>query len=128
MKLRDEKAAFEEMQRERYIANQSKLDLMQSEIMDLENFNQQLVRDHVDTLATHELEERRQHEELEQIRQDNFAMREMIRQATEKSKAVRDKAKSTYISETMEYQERFREQNVLQQENISIIRDQYRKV
>jgi hypothetical protein len=101
---------------------------MQSEIMDLENFNQQLVRDHVDTLATHELEERRQHEELEQIRQDNFAMREMIRQATEKSKAVRDKAKSTYISETMEYQERFREQNVLQQENISIIRDQYRKV
>lgn len=26
MKLRDEKAAFEEMQRERYIANQSKLD------------------------------------------------------------------------------------------------------
>lgn len=52
---------------------------MQSEIMDLENFNQQLVRDHVDTLATHELEERRQHEELEQIRQDNFAMREMIR-------------------------------------------------
>jgi glutaredoxin-related protein len=26
MKLRDEKAAFEEMQREKYIANQSKLD------------------------------------------------------------------------------------------------------
>lgn len=52
----------------------------------------------------------------------------MVRQATEKAKAVRDKAKSGYIQETLEYQERFREQSVLQQENISIIRDQYRKV
>jgi hypothetical protein len=33
----------------------------------------------VDTLATHELEERRQQEELEQIRQENLAMREMVR-------------------------------------------------
>lgn len=40
-------------------------------------------------------------------------MREMIRQATEKSKAVRNKAKNAYVSETMEYQERFREQSVL---------------
>jgi hypothetical protein len=30
-------------------------------------------------------------------------MREMIRQATEKSKAVRDKAKNIYIKETLEY-------------------------
>jgi hypothetical protein len=41
-------------------------------------------------------------------------MRELVRQATEKSKAVRDKAKNAYISETLEYQERFREQSVLQ--------------
>jgi len=82
----------------------------------------------VDSLSTHELEERRQQEELEQIRQENLAMRETIRQATEKSKQVREKAKNAYISETLEYQERFREQTFLQQENISIIRDQYRKV
>ena len=30
-------------------------------------------------------------------------MREMIRQATEKSKVVRNKAKNAYIAETMEY-------------------------
>lgn len=111
--MRDDKAAFEEMQRDRYISNQSRLDQMQNEIIDVENFNQQLVRDHVDTLATHELDERRQQEELEAIRQENLAMREMIRQATEKSKAVRNKAKNAYVSETMEYQERFREQSVL---------------
>ncbi|MFO0116187.1 MAG: hypothetical protein ACK521_00700 [bacterium] len=55
------------------------------------------MRDHVDILATHELEERRQQEELEQIRQENYQMREMVRQATDKSKAVRDKAKNAYI-------------------------------
>ena len=68
-----------------------------------------MIRDHVDTLATHELEERKQQEELEQIRQENLAMRELVRQATESSKAVREKAKNTYIAETLEYQERFRE-------------------
>jgi hypothetical protein len=54
-------------------------------------------------LSTHELEERRNQEEVEQIRQENQQMREMIRQATEKSKAVRDKAKNSYIKETLEY-------------------------
>lgn len=37
--MRDDKAAFEEMQRDRYIANQSRLDQMQNEIIDVENFN-----------------------------------------------------------------------------------------
>jgi hypothetical protein len=59
---------------------------------------------------------------------ENLEMRELVRQATENSKAVREKAKSTYIADTLEYQERFREQSSVQQENLSIIRDQYRKV
>ena len=50
-------------------------------------------------------------------------MREIIQQATEKSRAVRDRAKNVYISETLEYQERFREQSTMQQENIAIIKD-----
>lgn len=37
----------------------------------MESFNQQIVRDHVDALSTHELEERRNQEEVEQIRQEN---------------------------------------------------------
>ena len=85
------------MQREKYLYNKQRLEAITKEIMDIENFNQQLVRDHVDVLSTHELEERRQQEELEQIRQENYQMREMVRQATEKSKAVRDKAKNAYI-------------------------------
>ena len=101
---------------------------MLKEIQDLEIFNQQVVKDHVDALSTHELEERRQQEELEQVRQENAAMREQIRQATFNTKKTKTKAKNEYIADTMEYQEKFRDQAKIQQENIAIIKDQYRKV
>lgn len=38
------------------------------------------------------------------------------------------KAKDSYVTDTTEYQEKFREQSRVQQEVISIIKDQYRKV
>ena len=62
-----------------------------------------MVKDHVDALSTHELEERRQQEELEQVRQENAAMREQIRQATFNTKKSKTKAKNEYIADTMEY-------------------------
>ena len=101
---------------------------MLKEIHDLEAFNQQVVKDHVDCLATFELDERRQQEELASIRQENAAMREQIRAATFNTKKTKAKAKSEYIADTMEYQEKFRDQAKIQQENIAIIKDQYRKV
>ena len=55
-------------------------------------------------------------------------MREQIRQATFNTKKTKTKAKNEYISDTMEYQEKFRDQAKTQQENIAIIKDQYRKV
>ena len=53
-----------------------------SQIQETEVFNQQVVKDHVDSLSAHELEERKMQEELEQIRLENMAMREQIRTAT----------------------------------------------
>ena len=53
-----------------------------SQIQETEVFNQQVVKDHVDSLSSHELEERKMQEELEQIRLENMAMREQIRTAT----------------------------------------------
>ena len=55
-------------------------------------------------------------------------MREQIRQATFNTKKSKTKAKNEYIADTMEYQEKFRDQAKIQQENIAIIKDQYRKV
>lgn len=128
MQLRDQKALFEEQQREKYLQYKLRVDSLLKQIHETENFNQQIVKDHVDALSAHELEERKQQEELEQIRQENMLMREQIRNATLESEKTKTKAKTDYINETMAFQEKFREQTRLAQENISIIRDQYRKV
>ena len=128
MQLRDQKAQFEEEQRERYLHYKTKVETLMLQIHEAEDFNQQVVKDHVDCLSSHELEERKQQEELEQIRQENIAMREQIRSATLSKEKTKTKAKQDYCNETLSFQEKFREQARLAQENISIIRDQYRKV
>ena len=55
-------------------------------------------------------------------------MREQIRQAALTTEKTKTKARQDYINETSAFQEKFREQARQAQENISIIRDQYRKV
>lgn len=82
MQLRDQKALFEEQQREKYVQYKARVDQLMSQIQETEVFNQQVVKDHVDSLSSHELEERKMQEELEQIRLENMAMREQIRTAT----------------------------------------------
>ena len=82
MQLRDQKALFEEQQREKYVQYKARVDQLMSQIQETEVFNQQVVKDHVDSLSAHELEERKMQEELEQIRLENMAMREQIRTAT----------------------------------------------
>ena len=54
-------------------------------------------------MASHELEERKQQEELEQIRQENLAMREQIRQAALSTEKTKTKARQDYINETMAF-------------------------
>ena len=110
LQLRHDKGSFEEMQREKYLKNKQELEQILNEIQQLESFNQEVVKDHVDSLSTHELEERRQQEELEQIRQENAAMREQIRQATMAATKTKTKAKTGYINDTVAYQDKFREQ------------------
>lgn len=55
-------------------------------------------------------------------------MREQIRTATHTTLQTKTKARQDYVNETLAFQEKFREQARFAQENISIIRDQYRKV
>ena len=55
-------------------------------------------------------------------------MREQIRQATENTQKTKTRAKNDYIHDTLQYQDKFRDQAKIQQENIAIIKDQYRKV
>ena len=69
--MRDEKSQFEELCRERYLAGKKKLDQLYHESHKIEDFNQEVVRDHADTLANHELEERRLQEELGALRAQN---------------------------------------------------------
>ena len=65
--------------RDEYLKLKERQDGLLTSIHELEVFNSQVVKDHVDALATQELEERRKQEELEQIRQENASMREQIR-------------------------------------------------
>ena len=65
MQLRDQKALFEEQQREKYVQYKARVDQLMSQIQETEVFNQQVVKDHVDSLSAHELEERKMQEELE---------------------------------------------------------------
>ena len=123
MQLRDQKAQFEEQQRERYLHYTGRVEQLMKEIHEKEVFNQQVVKDHVDVLAAHEQEERKQQEELEQIRQENHSMREQVRQTSLATHKTKTKAKQDYVNETLAFQEKFREQARLAQENISIIRD-----
>lgn len=60
MQLRDQKAQFEEQQRERYLHYKTRVEELMQQIHETEVFNQQVVKDHVDALAAHELEERKQ--------------------------------------------------------------------
>ena len=55
-------------------------------------------------------------------------MREQVRIASLTTQKTKTKAKQDYVNETLAFQDKFREQARFAQENISIIRDQYRKV
>ena len=57
-----------------------------------------------------------------------MAMREQIRAASLMTLQTKTKARQDYVDETNAYQEKFREQARIAQENITIIRDQYNKV
>lgn len=57
-----------------------------------------------------------------------MVMKEQIRRASLTTHHTKTKAQQNYVNETLAYQEKFRQQARYAQENISIIRDQYRKV
>ena len=55
-------------------------------------------------------------------------MRETVRVVCERTEQKKSKAEAAYVANTQEYMTQFRDQARGQQESISIIRDQYRKV
>lgn len=57
-RLRDEKCAFEEAQRERYLLKKERIEKLLTQIQQQESLNQSVVADHVNLLAEHELSER----------------------------------------------------------------------
>ena len=57
LQLRDQKALFEESKRQEYLHYKAKQDQLIGQIHDLEIFNAQVVKDHVDALSTHALQE-----------------------------------------------------------------------
>ena len=60
MQLRDQKALFEENRRGQYMHYKERVEELLRQIHETEAFNQEVVKDHVDALSSHELEERKQ--------------------------------------------------------------------
>lgn len=72
-------------------------------------FNQDIVNDHLNSVATCNAEERRMQEELDALRNENLAMRETIRSTVEKTTGKKNKAEQDHIANTTEYMSKFRD-------------------
>jgi hypothetical protein len=68
------------------------------------------------------------HEENEQINQENQILRQTIRVMSAETKGTIKHARQDYEINSEEFMTKFREQNKTQDENMSIIRDQYKKL
>jgi hypothetical protein len=111
-KLQDDKAGFEEEQRGQHILLQKKYEETLGDLHQKEQYNQQVVRDHIELKHTFELEERAKNEENESINQENQMMRNMIRSLCKDTKSTVDTAKNDYEANSEEFSLRFREQNM----------------
>lgn len=126
--LRDERSAYEEGQRTRYLQAAEDIERALSQLQEQEVFNHQLVRDHVEQLSQFEADERRLQEETEAVRLENALLRDQIRDVAGRAEHKKQEVKGEYERSAQEYAEKFREQSRHQKENIAIIKDQYKKV
>lgn len=67
-------------------------------------------------------------EELEGIRVENSQLREQIKAISASATTKKNESKQEYEKNVQEYQDKFRDQSRIQKENITIIKDQYKKV
>lgn len=67
------------------------------------------MRDHVDCLASTELEERSMQEELEALRASNLAMRKQINASAMRKHNTKSKAKDQYVADTVDLQTHLQE-------------------
>ncbi len=74
--MRDDKSAYEEQQRVRYLQVTEEIERVLTQLQEQEIFNYQIVRDHVELMAQYEAEERRLQEETESVRQENAGLRD----------------------------------------------------
>lgn len=126
--LQDEKAVFENEQRNSYMVINKQYQDTLERLHQKEIYNQQVVRDHVELKHVFEMEERAMQEENEQINQENQILRQTIRAIAAETKGTIKHARQDYEINSEEFMAKFREQNKTQDENMSIIRDQYKKL
>ena len=69
MSLRTEKGAHEEELRRKYLDYTDEIDSLVKELHDVEIYNYQVAKDHIDVMAKHEKDERQVQEDNEEIRQ-----------------------------------------------------------
>ncbi len=67
-------------------------------------------------------------EELESLRAGNLAMRRQITGSQLRVGSVKEKVKTQYVADTVDFQQQFQDQNRQQQQAMALIKDQYRKV
>jgi hypothetical protein len=76
MNLRDNKSAYEEQQRLRFLQVTEEIERLMSQLQEQEIFNYQVVRDHVELMTQFEAEERKLQEETEAVRVENTGLRD----------------------------------------------------
>ena len=82
---------------------------MLSQLHQKEQYNQEVVKDHVELKHVFELEERVKSEENEQINQENQMVRNAIRSTARDTKSTVMTAKNDYEANSEEFSVRFRE-------------------
>jgi organic radical activating enzyme len=121
--MQDEKGVFEEHQRSKYTVLMSRYEEVQKQLHQKEEYNQQVVKDHIELKHVFELEERAHNEENESIRQENLHLRNSIRSICKDTNQTVNEAKKNYVENSEEFSSKFSEQNRGHNSNMSIIRD-----
>ena len=86
LKMQDEKTQFEENQRAQFMVKKQTYDDALNDLHKKQNYNQDIVKDHLELKHVFELEERAAEEENEIIRQQNLMLRNTIRSIAQDKK------------------------------------------
>lgn len=127
-RLQDDKIAFEEEQRVLYLDLQEKYQTVLEKLHQTEQYNNDIVKDHIELKHFYDLEERAKQEENEVINQENQMLRNAIRRLVADTNQTVNLAKKDYVQNSEEFSQKFREQNMQHAKNMHVIQEQYKKL